>query len=51
MFWPPSIGRPFFVAIICCTLTPQHEVERLMSAARKSSRWGHRDATMILVAY
>jgi integrase len=28
-----------------------HEVERLMNAARKSSRWGHRDATMILVAY
>jgi integrase len=26
------------------------EVERLMSAARKN-RWGHRDATMILVAY
>jgi integrase len=28
-----------------------HEVERLINAARKSSRWGHRDATMILVAY
>jgi integrase len=26
------------------------EVERLMEAA-KSHRWGHRDATMILVAY
>ena len=26
------------------------EVERLMNAARKN-RWGHRDATMILVAY
>jgi hypothetical protein len=26
------------------------EVERLMDAARKN-RWGHRDATMILVAY
>jgi type 1 fimbriae regulatory protein FimB/type 1 fimbriae regulatory protein FimE len=26
------------------------EVERLMSAARKN-RWGHRDATMVLVAY
>jgi integrase len=25
--------------------------ERLMSAARKSSRWGHRDATMILLSY
>jgi integrase len=27
------------------------EVEALMAAARKSSRWGHRDATMILIAY
>src|SRR5512132_3503141 len=27
------------------------EVERLMAAARKFSRWGHRDATMILVGY
>lgn len=26
------------------------EIERLMAAARKN-RWGHRDATMILVAY
>jgi type 1 fimbriae regulatory protein FimB/type 1 fimbriae regulatory protein FimE len=27
------------------------EIERLMAAAMKSSRYGHRDATMILVAY
>jgi type 1 fimbriae regulatory protein FimB/type 1 fimbriae regulatory protein FimE len=27
------------------------EVEDLMAAARKSSRHGHRDATMILIAY
>jgi hypothetical protein len=27
------------------------EIERLMTAARKSSRYGHRDATMILVGY
>jgi len=27
------------------------EVEKLMAAARKSSRYGHRDATMILIAY
>ena len=26
------------------------EIERLMAAAR-NNRWGHRDATMILVAY
>jgi integrase len=27
------------------------EIERLMTAARKSSRYGHRDATMILIGY
>src|SRR5260370_7159109 len=27
------------------------EVEALMAAARKRSRYGHRDATMILIAY
>jgi len=27
------------------------EVEKLCAAARKRGRWGHRDATMILVAY
>ena len=27
------------------------QVERLMAEARKSGRYGHRDATMILVAY
>jgi integrase len=27
------------------------EVEKLMEAARKSSRYGHRDATMILIAH
>src|SRR5262252_5509832 len=27
------------------------EVERLIEAARKHSRYGHRDATMILIAY
>src|SRR6516165_4242640 len=27
------------------------EVETLMAVARKSSRYGHRDATMILIAY
>jgi integrase len=29
----------------------EREVERLMDTARKESRHGHRDATMILVAY
>jgi integrase len=28
-----------------------NEVEKLMATARKSSRYGHRDATMILIAY
>src|SRR5512133_3633840 len=27
------------------------EIERWMAAARKSSRYGHRDATMILIGY
>jgi site-specific recombinase XerD len=27
------------------------EIERLMAAARKSSRYSHRDATMILIGY
>jgi type 1 fimbriae regulatory protein FimB/type 1 fimbriae regulatory protein FimE len=31
-------------------LTPK-EVERLQDAARKHSRYGHRDATAILIAY
>src|SRR5262249_59995366 len=33
-----------------CYLT-QREIERLMDCARKRGRYGHRDATMILVAY
>jgi type 1 fimbriae regulatory protein FimB/type 1 fimbriae regulatory protein FimE len=28
-----------------------NEVKKLMEAAQKSSRYGHRDATMILIAY
>jgi integrase len=27
------------------------EIETLMAAARRASRYGHRDATMILIAY
>jgi len=27
------------------------EIERLMATARKASRYGHRDATMVLIAY
>jgi integrase len=29
----------------------RREVERLMAVARKGSRWGHRDATMVLIGY
>jgi type 1 fimbriae regulatory protein FimE len=29
----------------------EREIERLMAAARKSSRYGHQDATMILIGY
>jgi site-specific recombinase XerD len=29
----------------------EREIEKLMATARKSSRYGHRDATMILIAY
>ena len=29
----------------------EREIERLMECARKHGRYGHRDATMILVAY
>jgi integrase len=29
----------------------EREIERLMAAARAKSRWGHRDATMILIGY
>ena len=29
----------------------EREIERLQEAARKRSRYGHRDATMILIAY
>jgi integrase len=29
----------------------EREIERLMTAARKHGRYGHRDATMILIAF
>ena len=29
----------------------EREVEKLIEAARKNGRYGHRDATMILLAY
>lgn len=29
----------------------EREVEKLIKAATKSNRWGHRDSTMVLLAY
>ena len=31
--------------------SPGREIEHLTAATRKGSRWGHRDATMILIGY
>jgi site-specific recombinase XerD len=51
---PASEKRPVIRKPNADLRTREHltdaEVERLMAAAR-SNRWGHRDATMILVAY
>jgi hypothetical protein len=33
------------------TSSARKGIETLIAAARKSSRYGHRDATMILIAY
>jgi len=34
-----------------CEYLMTAEIERLLAAARKASRYGHRDATMILIGY
>jgi hypothetical protein len=44
-------GTPTIVNSSVRKYLTEREVERLIEAARKGSRWGHRDATMILVAY
>jgi type 1 fimbriae regulatory protein FimB/type 1 fimbriae regulatory protein FimE len=64
--WPLGIKLMSFVAMKSASksLTPsiqnltvkrryltQREIDRLMDCARKRGRYGHRDATMILVAY
>ena len=50
-----TAGRPAPTTVNSLVRTREYltgrEVERLMSAARKGSRWGHRDATMILIGY
>jgi integrase len=42
--------RPFNADVRTREYLTEAEVERLMGAA-KTNRWGHRDATMVLVAY
>ena len=48
-------GRPAPTTVNSSVRTREYlttaEIERLMAAARKSSRYGHRDATMILIDY
>src|SRR5215470_3115837 len=48
-------GRPAPTTVNSSVRTREYlttaEIERLMAAARKSSRYGHRDATMILISY
>jgi integrase len=48
-------GRPAPTTVNSSVRTREYlttaEIERLMAAARKSSRYGHRDAIMILIGY
>ena len=48
----PNLSTP---TLVKCTVKRRYlterEVETLMDCARKHSRYGHRDATMVLVAY
>src|SRR6516164_3399607 len=48
-------GRPAPTTVNSSVRTREYlttaEIERLMAAARKSSRYGHRDAAMILIGY
>jgi len=48
-------GRSALITVNSSVRTREYlttaEIERLMAAARKSSRYGHRDATMILIGY
>ena len=50
-----TAGRPAPNTVSSLVRTREYltgrEIERLMGAARKGSRWGHRDATMILIGY
>ena len=50
-----AAGRPTPNTVSSLVRTREYltgrEIERLMAAARKGIRWGHRDATMILIGY
>src|SRR5215510_9081614 len=50
-----AVGRPAPTTVNSPVRTREYltaaEIERLMAAARASSRYGHRDATMILLGY
>ena len=46
-----AIGRDRARLTVKRRYLTQREIDRLMDCARKHGRYGHRDATMILVAY
>ena len=45
---PPTTGNP---TVRTREYLTQREIDKLMDAARSGSRYGHRDSTMILIAY
>jgi integrase len=46
-----DVSTPSTVNFTVRKYLTEREVEQLMDCARKRSRYGHRDATMVLVAY
>src|SRR5262245_29009116 len=48
---PPLVIAQFASRRSCRRTRTSAAIERLMAAARKSSRFGHRAATMILIGY
>ena len=47
----PDLSTPSTVNCTVRKYLTEREVETLMDCARRRSRYGHRDSTMILVAY
>jgi integrase len=47
----PDLGTPRTVNCTVRKYLTEREVETLMDCARRRSRYGHRDSTMILIAY